>query len=138
MTRRRRTVLITSLSAVAAVLGVAGWFGYRLLYTVSHIHEAYAAWDTGTLLVEYMTVHDDSWRVALPATERRPLSGDGSNDPRTTMSQLRLARRILFAAPISLIASCAAPIAVPADARLIWAGVVDSPTQLNYAHWPQY
>ena len=37
-----------------AIVGVTGWVGYRIYFTVSHVAEAYAAWDTGTLLVEYM------------------------------------------------------------------------------------
>jgi hypothetical protein len=38
-----------------------GWTAYRFLYTWSHIAEAYAAWDTGTLLVAYMKSHDNRW-----------------------------------------------------------------------------
>ncbi|MCC6909207.1 MAG: hypothetical protein IT430_14795 [Phycisphaerales bacterium] len=31
------------------------------MYTLRHLPEAYAAWDTGTLLVEYLKLHDDRW-----------------------------------------------------------------------------
>lgn len=41
--------------------GAAAYFGYKIVHTVCHIPEAYAAWDTGTLLVEYMDLHDRRW-----------------------------------------------------------------------------
>jgi hypothetical protein len=49
------------LCIVTAALGLAGWFGYGIVHTLNHIPEAYAAWDTGTLLVEYMRSHDNRW-----------------------------------------------------------------------------
>jgi hypothetical protein len=42
------------------VLGV-GWYVYKIIFVTRHIPEAYAAWDTGTLLVEYMKGHDNRW-----------------------------------------------------------------------------
>lgn len=66
MTRNRRKILIVRLSAVAAVLGVVGWFGFHVLYTLSHLHEAYAAWDTGTLLAAYMKSHNERWLAKWP------------------------------------------------------------------------
>jgi hypothetical protein len=54
-----RRKIITGI--VLAILGFAVYFGYRIFYTVRHIPEAYAAWDTGTLLVEYMKSYDDRW-----------------------------------------------------------------------------
>lgn len=33
----------------------------RRLHTLRHIPEAYAAWDTGTLLIECMNEDDDQW-----------------------------------------------------------------------------
>jgi hypothetical protein len=45
---------------VAAAAGVA-WVAYSILHTISHIPEAYAAWDTGTLLIAYMKSHEDRW-----------------------------------------------------------------------------
>ena len=57
MTRWRKVVLVV----VVAVVGVVGWIAYSVLYTLRHIPEAYAAWDTGTLLIEYMKQHDDRW-----------------------------------------------------------------------------
>ncbi len=62
MTRWRRPILITA----SCVIIAATWFGYRILFTLSHIHEAYAAWDTGTLLVEYMKSHNDQWPTSWP------------------------------------------------------------------------
>jgi hypothetical protein len=44
-----------------AVLGVPAYYVYCFLYTWHHIPEAYAAWDTGTLLVEYMKEHENQW-----------------------------------------------------------------------------
>jgi hypothetical protein len=53
------------------VLGFAGAYLYGIVHTVRHIPEAYAAWDTGTLLVEYMKLHTNrwpsSWDDLLPA-----------------------------------------------------------------------
>ena len=57
MTRGRKIVLVV----VIAVVGVVGWIAYGFLHTLRHIPEAYAAWDTGTLLIEYMKQHDDQW-----------------------------------------------------------------------------
>jgi len=57
MTRRSKIVL----TIAAVMLGVGAWFAYHLMYTLQHIDEAYAAWDTGTLLVEYMKLHDRKW-----------------------------------------------------------------------------
>ncbi len=44
-----------------AVVCAATCIGYSLWHTVRHIPEAYAAWDTGTLLIEYMESHDNRW-----------------------------------------------------------------------------
>lgn len=44
-----------------AVIALTAWISFRFLYTAYHITEAYAAWDTGTLLVEYLKTHDDRW-----------------------------------------------------------------------------
>ncbi len=63
MTRRRQILLI---AVPSAALAVAGWVGFRVWYTLSHVHEAYAAWDTGTLLVAYMESHDDRWPSSWP------------------------------------------------------------------------
>lgn len=57
VTRRRKLILAIS----AAALAVAAWIGYRAVYTLRHVPEAYAAWDTGTLLVEYLQTHDNHW-----------------------------------------------------------------------------
>ena len=57
MTRRRKIVAILA----AAALAILGYFAFGVIDTVQHIPEAYAAWDTGTLLVAYMKSHDDQW-----------------------------------------------------------------------------
>lgn len=54
--RHRKAIL-----GVAIVLaGVATWGTYRVLHTID-VSEGYAAWDTGTLLVEYMKGHEGRW-----------------------------------------------------------------------------
>lgn len=57
MTRGRKIALIV----VIAIVGVVGWIAYGFLHTLRGMPEAYAAWDTGTLLMEYMKQHDDQW-----------------------------------------------------------------------------
>jgi hypothetical protein len=57
MTRGRKIALVV----VIAIFGVIGWIAYGFLHTLRGIPEAYAAWDTGTLLIEYMKHHDDQW-----------------------------------------------------------------------------
>jgi hypothetical protein len=86
MTRRRNSLLVM----VIAVVGVIGWVAYSFLHTLRHIPEAYAAWDTGTLLIEYMKQHDDQWPKSweellnvLNADDGRriPLRGAQAGDP---------------------------------------------------------
>ena len=48
-------------AVILTIFSVVSYFGYKIVYTVRHIPEAYAAWDTGTLLVEYMKSHDARW-----------------------------------------------------------------------------
>jgi hypothetical protein len=66
MSLRRKLIV----GALIAISGVAAVVGYQIIYTVQHVDEAYAAWDTGTLLVEYMKSHDDRW----PSSWDDPLS----------------------------------------------------------------
>jgi hypothetical protein len=54
----RRKIII---ALVVALVGFVAYFVYAFIYTWSHIPEAYAAWDTGTLLVEFMKTHDRKW-----------------------------------------------------------------------------
>jgi hypothetical protein len=72
MKLRRKIIL----GIAVAVASAAGYFGYRVVYTLRRIPEAYAAWDTGTLLVEYMKSHGDrwpsSWEDLLSAMNRSP------------------------------------------------------------------
>jgi hypothetical protein len=57
MTRNRKTMFVVAVAA----LGIVGYVVYSALYTLCHLREAYAAWDTGSLLIEYMKQHDDQW-----------------------------------------------------------------------------
>jgi hypothetical protein len=57
MKRRRRIILAVAIVIVV----VAGWMAYGFFRTLRRIPEAYAAWDTGTLLVEYLQRHEDRW-----------------------------------------------------------------------------
>jgi len=70
------------------------------VYMLRHIPEAYAAWDTGTLLVEYMASHDGRWpsswddvRATLHSDSEHQikLRGAGTND---TDYVLSLAKRV--------------------------------------------
>ena len=55
--RRRRIVIC----AVVFVLTVAGWAAYHIVSAVRSVPDAYAAWDTGTLIIEYLDTHDGKW-----------------------------------------------------------------------------
>ena len=57
VTRAHKILLV----GTALMLGWAAWGAYRVYYTYAHIPEAYAAWDTGTLLVEFMKAHEGHW-----------------------------------------------------------------------------
>ena len=57
MSLRRK--LILGVAVTLASVGV--YYACRVLYTLRHIPEAYAAWDTGQLLVKYMQMHEDRW-----------------------------------------------------------------------------
>jgi hypothetical protein len=57
MNRRRKIIFVVIITAIAAV----AWIAYSVIHTLQHIPQAYAAWDTGTLLVEYMKQHEDHW-----------------------------------------------------------------------------
>ncbi len=54
MTRARKV----SLGLGVAILGVAVWFGVHIYRVISRLPEAYAAWDTGELLINYMETHE--------------------------------------------------------------------------------
>jgi hypothetical protein len=57
MTLRRKLAI----ALVLTVVVVAAYIGHAIFQVLSRIPEAYAAWDTGTLLVEYMKSHDRKW-----------------------------------------------------------------------------
>jgi hypothetical protein len=57
MSVRKKIVLATAIAGI----GIAGYFVGRVLYAVNHVPEAYAAWDTGSLLIAYMQSHDGRW-----------------------------------------------------------------------------
>ena len=50
-----------AIGVVMTIFGVAAYIAYAIIYTVRRLPEAYAAWDTGTLLVEYMKSHGNRW-----------------------------------------------------------------------------
>src|SRR2546430_2585264 len=54
--RRKITVAV-----VVMIISVTAYIGYGIIHTLRRIPEAYAAWDTGTLLVEYMKSHGNRW-----------------------------------------------------------------------------
>ena|SRR5579871_3437783 len=55
--RVRRVLLIVV--ATPAISG--GWVVYRVVYTLRGIPDAYAMWDTGLLLIDYMQMHEKRW-----------------------------------------------------------------------------
>jgi hypothetical protein len=57
MSRRRKIIGFVGV----VILAVVVWVASQIAITVRRIPEAYAAWDTGTLLVEYLKTHDDQW-----------------------------------------------------------------------------
>lgn len=57
MTHRRRIISLIAIAVLAFVL----WAGYGAFRSWRLLPEAYAAWDTGTLLVEYLRANDDHW-----------------------------------------------------------------------------
>jgi hypothetical protein len=57
VSRKKKIVL----AVVAVLLLGVGYFAFRLVYTWRHLPEAYAAWDTGCLLVNYMDLHEGRW-----------------------------------------------------------------------------
>ena len=46
---------------VLTIFGIATYIVYGVIYTWRHIPEAYAAWDTGQMLIKYMQVHQNRW-----------------------------------------------------------------------------
>jgi hypothetical protein len=66
---------------LVAVLGFAPYFIYGFVLTWHRIPEAYAAWDTGDLLIEYMKLHDNRWPSSWD--ELIPVMNGGTNGPIT-------------------------------------------------------
>jgi hypothetical protein len=92
MSRRWKIVIA---ACVLVPLGAAAYFGYSVFYTWRHIREAYAAWDTGTLLVEYMESHDGRWPsswddllsvVRSASADQVKLYGTGTNQEEVALS----------------------------------------------------
>lgn len=57
MSLRRKIFIGLALLIISGLVYVA----YSIIYTIQHIPEAYAAWDTGTMLVAYMESHENQW-----------------------------------------------------------------------------
>ncbi len=53
-----RRIMVGCLFLAVAALG---WLAYSLLSTWYGIPDAYAAWDTGTLIIEYLDTHEGQW-----------------------------------------------------------------------------
>ncbi len=86
MMMRRRTII--SLIGIA-VLALVLWTGYSAFRSWRLLPEAYAAWDTGTLLVEYLDAHDNQWPTSwddlltileTPRGREIPLYGASAGD----------------------------------------------------------
>ncbi len=56
MTSRRIVIAVI----LVALVGI-GWYGCMFIRTWREIPNAYAAWDAGTLLIEYLETHDNNW-----------------------------------------------------------------------------
>ncbi len=87
VTRVRKIFLL----ATFGMVGVVVWIAYSFFHTAALLPEAYAAWDTGTLLVEYMKANDDRWPSSwnelltvmdLESGKSIPLRGAGAGDVR--------------------------------------------------------
>ena len=59
--RRRKRLVAILLLGLLAVAVPGGWIVYRILYTLRGLPDAYAMWDTGVLLIDYMQHHDNRW-----------------------------------------------------------------------------
>lgn len=58
VSRRTKTIL----RVISIVLtGVVVWWGWDLLYILRGLPDAYAMWDAGDLIVDYMGKHSDQW-----------------------------------------------------------------------------
>lgn len=57
MVPKRTLLLVIAIAVMAFVVYMA----YQVFFVVNHLPEAYAAWDTGTLLVEYMDTSGGEW-----------------------------------------------------------------------------
>lgn len=53
-----KRILIT---AGLALIAYISYIGFNMWRTVTQIPEAYAAWDSATLVIEYMDTHDGAW-----------------------------------------------------------------------------
>jgi len=58
---KRRKVLIAVFAVIGIVVGLEIWKLQRFLKQGPSFREAYAAWDTGALLIAYMKTHDEEW-----------------------------------------------------------------------------
>ena len=77
------------IAVAVVVVAVVGYIGFDMVRTVTQIPEAYAAWDSASLLVEFMETHDGAWPTSwdelfsaartLP-TEDRALRGCSTNN----------------------------------------------------------
>jgi hypothetical protein len=89
--RLKRVVLLI----VATLVALGGWYAYRVLYTLRGIPDAYAMWDTGLLLIDYMQSHENRWPSGWDDLKeswdrRQPVNSDGEyTKGGMTLDQLR-------------------------------------------------
>lgn len=72
--RKRRIILIV----ILVILTPIAYAVYSVAYTLNGIPDAYAKWDTATLLIEYMEKHDGHW----------PTGWDDLNETYTTIRNI--------------------------------------------------
>lgn len=85
-------------SVAVAILAVAAYVGVDICRTIKRIPEAYAAWDSATLIIEFMDTHDgawpSSWEDVFSAAQTLPDNGRTlrGNDASTLSRIARLVR----------------------------------------------
>jgi hypothetical protein len=58
MSRRARIILLCAAVVLAIVIGSVG---YKFFKTYQSLPDAYARWDVGEMIVDYMGSHEDRW-----------------------------------------------------------------------------
>jgi len=58
---KRKIILIDCSAVLIIVLIILAYGAFRISYLDRRFQESTAAWDTGTLVVEYLKTHDIQW-----------------------------------------------------------------------------